>query len=110
MIVRTWMGWTTTERTAEYEEYMHEAALGGYAEVPGNLGVLMLKRPASNDRTEFLMISLWDSMDSVRAFAGDAPSTAVFYPRDHELLSERELEVKHYEVYGATPKLGEPAT
>ena len=109
MIVRTWTGWTENGKAEAYEEYMHEEALAGYARVPGNLGVLMTKRPAAGDRTEFLMISLWESWDSIRAFAGEDPSRAVFYPRDDELLADRQLDVSHYEVYGSTPALGTPS-
>lgn len=105
MIVRSWTGWTETAKSAEYEAYMHEVALDGYTNVPGNRGVLMLRRDVGS-RTEFTMISLWDSLDDVRSFAGDDATTAVFYPRDEELLIERDLTVKHYDVYGATPTFG----
>jgi heme-degrading monooxygenase HmoA len=42
---------------------------------PGNRGAWMLRRD-QGDRTEFLTLSLWDSVDAIRAFAGDieAPS------------------------------------
>lgn len=106
MIVRTWTGWTENDKAAEYESYMREEALPGYASVVGNLGVLMTKRSVAGERTEFLMISLWDSWDSIRAFAGEDVSRAVFYPRDDDLLADRQLEAQHYEVYGSTPGLG----
>jgi heme-degrading monooxygenase HmoA len=105
MIVRSWTGWTERERAAEYEAYMHEVALAGYTEIPGNRGVLMLRRDVGS-RTEFTMITLWTSLDDIRSFAGDDPTTAVFYDRDEELLIERDMFVKHYDIYGATPAFG----
>jgi heme-degrading monooxygenase HmoA len=107
MIVRSWTGWTEKAKAAEYEAYMHEVALDGYTDIPGNRGVLMLRRD-EGDRSEFTMISLWNSLDDIQAFAGDDPTTAVFYDRDEELLVERDLTVKHYDVYGATPTFGPP--
>jgi hypothetical protein len=39
-------------------------------------------------------------MDAVRAFAGDDPERAKFYPGDDELLAERDEHADHYEVIG----------
>lgn len=44
------------------------------------------------------MVSLWGSMDDVRAFAGSDVDKAVFYPEDDRFLIERDLHVRHYEV------------
>jgi heme-degrading monooxygenase HmoA len=103
MIARVWTGWTETADASAYEEYMHQVALPGYEGVEGNQGVLMLRRDdADSGRTEFTMLSLWTSMESIRAFAGDDPSVAVFYDRDDDYLVEREETARHYVVYGAT--------
>jgi len=40
----------------------------------------------------------WESMASVRAFAGDDPSRAVYYPEDDRFLIERGAIVDHYDV------------
>lgn len=107
MIVRTWSGWTASSDEDAYQRYMEDVALPGYTRTPGNRGVLMVKRPAPDDRTEFLMITLWDSMEAVRAFAGPEPSKAVFYADDERYLVDRQWEVSHYEVYGETPGIGD---
>lgn len=57
----------------------------------------MLRRD-SGERTEFVTFSLWDSFDSIRAFAGDDIETAVYYPEDERYLVERDARVSHYEV------------
>ncbi len=57
----------------------------------------MLRRDVDG-KTEFLMFTLWDSMDSIKAFAGENPEVAVFYPEDDRYLVEREETVSHYEV------------
>lgn len=108
MIARTWTGWVDAAKAADYERYMHEVAIGGYERTPGNRGVLMLRRDLDDGRVEFLMVTLWDSMEAVRAFAGDDPSVAVFYDRDDEFLVDRQREVPHYQVYGASAQFTSP--
>jgi hypothetical protein len=44
------------------------------------------------------MVTLWESMDAVVAFAGPRPEQAVFYPEDDRYLVERGLVVDHFEV------------
>ena len=44
------------------------------------------------------MLTLWDSMDAIRRFAGDEPERARYYPEDSEYLLELEPFVEHYEV------------
>lgn len=100
MIARMWTGATEGSQADAYQEYMEHVALSGYAEVEGNRAVLMLRRQRDDGRSEFTMITLWDSLDSVAAFAGDDPSVAVFYPEDEGFLVERDLVVRHYDVYG----------
>jgi heme-degrading monooxygenase HmoA len=57
----------------------------------------MLRRD-DGDRSEIITFSLWDSRDSIRAFAGDDIGQAVFYPEDDRYLIERDRTVRHYEV------------
>jgi heme-degrading monooxygenase HmoA len=59
--------------------------------------VLALRRIVDN-RAEFLLVSLWDSMESIRGFAGDDVNKAVFYPEDERFLIERDDHVSHFEV------------
>ena len=71
--------------------------MAGYAKSPGNNGVWMLRRDV-DDRTEFVMFTLWDSLEAVKAFAGDDHETAVFYPEGERFLVQRDLTTAHYEV------------
>ena len=49
---------------------------------------------------KIITFSLWDSWDSIRAFAGSDIDQAVYYPEDDRFLIERDLLVRHYEVVG----------
>jgi heme-degrading monooxygenase HmoA len=61
----------------------------------------MLRRPRDDNRTKFTLITVWDSLESIIAFAGPDPERAVFYPRDEEFLVDRDLTVRHYDLYGS---------
>jgi len=45
-----------------------------------------------------LLLSLWDSWEAIKAFAGEELDKASYYPEDEEFLIEFEPFVQHYEV------------
>jgi len=97
MIARTWRGWTRPEDADAYLEYLRETGLKAYRATPGNRGAWALQRD-DGDRTEIVTLSFWDSLDAVRAFAGEDVERAVFYPEDDRFLVEREETVRHYRL------------
>jgi heme-degrading monooxygenase HmoA len=97
MIARIWSGAVRSEDGDAYAAYIGETGLAGYVATPGNRGAWLLRREVG-DRTEFVAFTLWDSLDAIKAFAGDDPETAVYYPEDDRYLVERDLQVKHYDV------------
>ena len=106
MIARIWNGATRDEDADDYEQYMRETAVPGYTAIPGHRTLLMLRRRRGDGNTEFTMVTCWDDMGAVGAFAGQDPERAVFQPRDEQFLVERDLIVRHYDVYGATGLAG----
>jgi heme-degrading monooxygenase HmoA len=97
MIARTWRGATKAEHAEAYLDYLHQTGLSEYRKIDGNRGVLALRRIA-NGRAEFLLVSLWESEQAVRQFAGPDMGRAVFYPEDDRFLISRDDQVDHYEV------------
>ncbi len=97
MIARTWRGVTLAEKAEQYMQYLMETGLKDYRAIPGNRGVQVLRRTYEG-KTEFLLISFWESYDAIRAFAGDDMERAVYYPKDKEFLLELEPKVIHYEL------------
>lgn len=102
MIARIWQGAVRPDDGDAYAAYMLDTGLAVYAATPGNRGAWILRRDL-DDRTEFLAVTLWDSLDAIRAFAGDDAEAAVYYPEDDRYLIERAPAVAHYEVAGSRP-------
>jgi heme-degrading monooxygenase HmoA len=97
MIARTWHGVTPAAKADEYLDYLEATGLKELRATDGNRGVYVLRR-VGEEVADFLLISLWDSYESIREFAGDEYESAVYYPEDEEFLLELEPEVTHYDV------------
>jgi heme-degrading monooxygenase HmoA len=98
VIARIWRGWVATERVDDYVGYIEGTGIAEYLRTPGNLGAQMLTRDLGDGRTEVLTLSWWESLESVRGFAGDDIEVAKLYPEDDDYLVDREVTVTHYEV------------
>jgi len=98
MILRSWRGAVRPEDRDAYLEHQDRTGIQDYRDTEGNLGVFVLTRP-QGDLVEVITLTLWDSMDAVRRFAGDDPGTAKFYPGDDALLAEKDLHADHWDVH-----------
>jgi heme-degrading monooxygenase HmoA len=98
MIFRKWTGRIRTGDRAAYVAYIVETGLADYASTPGNRGYQMVTRDLGDGATEVSTMSWWDSMDSIRGFAGDEPERARYYPEDDAFLVERPEHVEHHLV------------
>ena len=65
--------------------------------VPGYLGADLLRRDAG-DEIAFVTITRFESLESVRAFAGEDYEQAVVEPEARALLSRFDERSEHYEV------------
>jgi heme-degrading monooxygenase HmoA len=97
MIVRTWRGFTRESDKDTYFEYLKKTGLKEYTETPGNRGVWTLRR-VRDGKAEFLLITMWDSYDAIKAFAGPDYEKAVYYSEDEKFLLEKDPYVSHYEL------------
>jgi len=97
MIARFWRGVTPKSKADEYFAYLQETGLKEYRATKGNRGVYVF-RQIENDRAVFLLLSLWDSYEAIKGFAGQNYERAVYYPEDRKFLLELEPNVTHYEV------------
>ena len=97
MIARIWQGATAAKDGEEYVEFLQRTGFSEYAATPGNRAVIGLRR-VRDGRAEFLLLTLWESEEAIRRFAGATPEQAVYYPEDERYLVERGEIVDHWEV------------
>jgi len=100
MIARTWHGAVRAEDAEAYHRYLLDTGLRDYEQTSGNRGVYVFRR-VDGGVAHFLLLTLWESWEAIRAFAGDDPERARYYAEDERFLLELEPTVTHYEVLDA---------
>jgi hypothetical protein len=100
MIERVWRGWTTAENAAGYEALLREQIFPGIAAkgVLGYAGIRLLRRELPSGEVEFMTIMSFDSLDAVRAFAGDDYQRAYVPQAARQVLARFDQTSAHYEV------------
>lgn len=99
MIGRVWHGWTTPENADEYERLLKQEIFPGIAAkgVAGYRGIQLFRRELGPE-IEFKTIMWFDSLDDVRAFAGDDYEHAYVPPAAREVLARFDDRSQHYEI------------
>jgi heme-degrading monooxygenase HmoA len=105
MIARIWHGAVPAHRREAYRACLARTGVPDSRGTPGNLGVTVLER-LEGDVAHFVFVSLWESLDTIRAFSGEPVEAARYYPEDREYLLELEPTVTHYEVAIQVPPSG----
>lgn len=96
-IARLWRGETRTEDADAYQQVLEATGVRDYRATPGNRGVWLLRR-AHGARTEFALLTLWDRLESIQAFAGRDIDQARYYDKDREYLLDFHKTVEHFDV------------
>jgi len=99
MIDRIWHGWTTPANADEYERLLRVEILPAFADADndGYRGARLL-RSRDGDEVEFVTILRFDSIESVREFAGEEYRTAHVPPAAQDVLERFDDRARHYEV------------
>ena len=97
VILRYWRGWTTPDNAEAYEKIVSEQVLPGIAarRLDGYHGAYLLRREL-NQEVEFATVMIFDSLDHVRAFAGDDYETAYVPPAARAVLARFDEKSAHY--------------
>jgi len=103
VIARIWHGTTPLGKADAYTKLLNEKAIPDYQGTPGNLAVHILRRDIG-DKSHFLTLTFWESLEAVKAFAGEPVEKAKYYPEDKDFLLEFEPTVAHWDVTGSTRK------
>jgi hypothetical protein len=98
MIARWWRGWAATRENADaYEDLLKTTIFPWVESHAGHRGSYLVRRDVENE-VEFATLTLWESLDSVRAFAGDDYEVAVVPESARAVLSRWDERSAHYDV------------
>jgi heme-degrading monooxygenase HmoA len=99
MIARWWRGWTASrEATEGYEELLRTTIFPSVRSHEGCRGTYLFRRDVGEGGAEFATLTLWDSWDAVRGFAGDDHEVAVVPDAARAVLERFDERSVHYEV------------
>ena len=97
MIARMWRGSAIRERADDYVKHLQQSVIPELRQINGFKDIYLLRRESS-DSVEFVVMTLWESMDAIRKFAGENPEIAVVAPAAQALFREYDAKVKHFEI------------
>ncbi|SFM71396.1 antibiotic biosynthesis monooxygenase family protein [Marinobacter zhejiangensis] len=97
MIAREWKCRVPDVHSKGFTSYLYETGIKDSSATPGFLGAQIFHR-SSDGKVELTLITYWDKLESIEAFAGSDISVARLYPEDAAYQLEPDLSVQHYEV------------
>ena len=99
MISRIWHGWTTPGNADKYEALLKEEifVVIQNRKIRGFNGIQLLRRDVGQE-IEFVTIMLFDSLDSIREFAGEDYKVAFVPEKARAVLSRFDERSQHYEI------------
>jgi heme-degrading monooxygenase HmoA len=103
-IARIWHGWTTPENAEAYEGLLREVIFVRIARraIEGFRGIQLLRREVGSE-VEFITEMWFDSLEAVRAFAGEDYEAAVVPAEARTLLARFDERSAHYQVIEERP-------
>ena len=99
MIQRIWHGWTAPHNADAYEELLKEEIFTGIQDrgIPGLSHIRLVRRPQETE-VEFIVLMTFESLDAVRAFAGEDYEQAYIPDQAKLVLARYDERAQHYEV------------
>ena len=97
MIARIWKARATLENAREYTAYLKSTVVPELSAIQGYQGVTLLQRD-QNGAMEVTVITWWESLEAIRAFAGEAIETAVVHDSAARMLFDFDRSVEHHQV------------
>jgi hypothetical protein len=97
MITRLWRGWTAGNKADEYERFLIEDLFPSMRGIRGFDGATLLRRTEGSE-VGFVTLTRFESLEAVRAFAGEDYEVPVLEPQALALLSHYDERASHYET------------
>jgi heme-degrading monooxygenase HmoA len=100
VISRHWKGIAKPDQAEAYVRHLTTETFPRLATMAGFVRASILKRAVGRG-TEFQIVTVWESIDAIRAFAGEDVEVAVVPEVAQEMMLEYDTSVTHYEVVEA---------
>jgi heme-degrading monooxygenase HmoA len=97
MIARIWRATASHEKAGGYQRRFAATVVPHLKSIAGYGGAFLLRRKV-DDGVELQAVTLWESLDSIRAFAGADPAMAVVDPEAQAMLTTFDTTARNYEV------------
>ena len=97
MIARHWRGLAKREFADAYVEHLHSETFPQLVQRPGFHDASILRRDVPQG-VEFLIVTVWKSLDAIRSFAGSDVESAVVPDKVQKMMIEYDRRARHYEV------------
>ena len=101
MVLRMWRARATAEKSGDYIDHVTKKVFPALHAIEGHRGACLLQRTIDG-AIEFVVLTLWESMQAVRRFAGAKPEKAVVEPEARAVLTAFDESVTHFEVVHRT--------
>lgn len=101
MITRLWRGWTAPENADEYERFLLTEIFPSMRRIPGFRGADVLRRDDQGE-VAFVTLTRFDTIDAIRAFAGEDYESAVLEPTARALVSHYDQRAQHFSMSSFT--------
>jgi hypothetical protein len=97
MISRNWTGLCRKERANDYIQHLQEDTFPIIKKIEGFIKASILKREVA-EGVEFLIVTEWESLNSIKQFAGNNYETAVVPDIVKGMMIRYDENVRHYEI------------
>jgi heme-degrading monooxygenase HmoA len=95
VIIRVFRPTIHPGKEREFESFLRDEAVPLVSRQSG-LVVQYVGKPRDSSSTEFLSVTVWNDVESIRAFAGERWQQAVITPDEEHLL--KDTWIRHYDV------------
>ena len=107
MVAREWHATATPAGADKYADYARTRLLPLLARLQGFVQLILLQRLRADGGTELVVLSIWESMEAMRGFAGDDVSRAVVEPEAARLLTAFDESVTLFDVAASSRAAGD---
>jgi hypothetical protein len=97
MISRHWIGIVKADMVSDYLFHLEKTVMPNLNSNKGLKNAYYLKRELK-DGTEFLIVTEWDDVESIKRFAGENYDQAVVDPYAKSMMITFDKKVRHYTI------------